>query len=201
MRHPLQDAFAAESERGDDIDGRIEGQLAGPDALEGVHDGGEGTPVHHGGVAIAAALPFQPFRQGQLLIPAEERDGPHLPQIQAQGVVGSVGVLTLGFGWGGRLFRGSVFGIVVFFRERIVGHLTPGGFAARGILLRPRRRMRLGQGQRGIGSRTFTCSLGCSSHDHGVCPVYAVPFPVVRRGCKKRWPPVPSWAPTAQGST
>jgi hypothetical protein len=64
VRHTGQDALTAEPQRRHHVDRRVEGQVAGPDALEGIDHRGEGAPVGQGRVPVAAAVQFEPLGQG-----------------------------------------------------------------------------------------------------------------------------------------
>ena len=82
-------------ERVDDVDGRVEGQLPGQDALERLDHAVERPPARQGGVAIAAAAHLQLLGQGQFLVAVQQRDGAHLAQVQAQRIVRGVRILAL----------------------------------------------------------------------------------------------------------
>ena len=97
VRQPGQDLVAAESQARHHVDGRVDGELPGLDALHGLDDALQGEPAGQGGAAVAGAGTFQLAGQPQLLFAVEQRDGAHLTQVQAQGVVRAVVLIRLGF--------------------------------------------------------------------------------------------------------
>ena len=68
-------------------------------------------------MAITPPLQLQSFGQGQFLIAAQERNGTHLPQIQAESVIGCVGVFLFLLNRGRRLFRLCLLCLFIFFRS------------------------------------------------------------------------------------
>jgi hypothetical protein len=87
-RQPLLDTLRCQVQARHDVDGSVQGEFPGTDALKGIHDPGQHAPVPESGMAVAPPGRVQPGDEFQLLLPVEQRDRAHLFQVNAQAVAG-----------------------------------------------------------------------------------------------------------------
>ena len=121
--HALLDVVPAAFQRGHDVDGGVERRLACEDPFERPDHQAERPPVAQRRQAIALPLGFQALGQGQFLFAVQQRNRPHLPQIQPQCVVRGVGVLPLQ-GLGGLIQQRKL--LVRLFRREVARLFLPG---------------------------------------------------------------------------
>jgi hypothetical protein len=85
------DLILAAGPTGDDLDDRIDRDAVFLHPAENFSHSAQSVPVEQHGSTIAAAGMFETFRQSQFLGAGEQRNGAHLFQIEAQGIVRPAG--------------------------------------------------------------------------------------------------------------
>ena len=93
VRQPGKDFLPASANAGDHVDDWIECQLTRPNALKRGYDPAEHFPTAQGRVPESGPGAVQALSQGQLLLPVQEGNRSHLPQIEAQGVIERAGAV------------------------------------------------------------------------------------------------------------
>ena len=112
VRHPLEDFVLLQILRLRHLDGAVERQVPGVDALQGLEDVPQGVVALQHLAAEAAAGDFDLLGQRDFLLAGQERDFAHLGEVHADRVVDvpavAVRVLEARLGLGGDDFLGDV---------------------------------------------------------------------------------------------